>query len=328
MATQACIEVEGLYKRYGRVEALKGVTLRVECGSIVAVLGPNGAGKTTLLRAVSGTLRVTAGRVRVMGLDVVENPVTARSIIGFVSEHPMLFPELSVQDNILLSARLHGLKASRLKDRFKSLLEELGLWEYRDRLYGRLSKGLQRRADIASALVHDPRILILDEPTSGLDIISAISLRRIIKDLNKKGVTIILATHNIPEAMEISSYAFILNNGAIVAQGPPAKLREVIGGREDVVIAEVRGDVEKVKELLVGRGVRATVEGGYLHIEGSASVVIPRLFEAVEKAGGEVARIAVKELEWEEVFMRIISSCKPRRECPQECPVLKAMRSG
>ncbi len=315
-----CIEVERLVKRYRDVVALRGVSLRIEKGSLVAILGPNGAGKTTLLRAIAGSLRITEGSVVVCGSRVEEDPLAARLLTGFVAEHPMLFPELSVMDNLLLAARLHGV-GEEARKRIRNVLEELGIWEMRTRKYGYLSKGLKRRADIAAALVHEPPVLILDEPSSGLDPLSAIVLRGMVKRLNReKGITIVLATHNISEAMSLASYVYILNRGQLAAHGSPEKLRRMLGGKETVIVVELSSSHELVARELLKRGLRVVSEGGVLRIIGNVSEALPALVDATRVHRSRIERIAVKELEWEEVFARIIAASRGEKSCPCSCP--------
>ncbi len=314
-----CIEVERLVKRYRDVVALRGVSLRIEKGSLVAILGPNGAGKTTLLRAIAGSLRITEGSVVVCGSRVEGDPLAARLLTGFVAEHPMLFPELSVMDNLLLAARLHGV-GEEARKRIRNVLEELDIWEMRTRKYGYLSKGLKRRADIAAALVHEPPVLILDEPSSGLDPLSAIVLRGMIKRLNReKGITIVLATHNISEAMSLASYVYILNRGQLAAHGSPEKLRRMLGGKETVIVVELSSSHELVARELLKRGLRVVSEGGVLRIIGNVSEALPALVDATRVHRSRIERIAVKELEWEEVFARIIAASRGEKSCPCSC---------
>ena len=316
-----CIEVERLVKRYRDVVALRGISLRIEKGSLVAILGPNGAGKTTLLRAIAGSLRITEGSIAVCGSRVEEDPLAVRLLTGFVAEHPMLFPELSVMDNLLLAARLHGVGGDEARKRIRNVLEELGIWEMRARKYGHLSKGLKRRADIAAALIHEPPVLILDEPSSGLDPLSAIVLRGMVKRLNReKGITIILATHNISEAMSLASHVYILNRGQLAAHGSPEKLRRMLGGRETVIVVELSSSHELVARELLRRGLRVVSEGGVLRIIGSVSEALPALVDAARIHGSRIERIAVKELEWEEVFARIIAASRGEKSCPCSCP--------
>ena len=301
------IVVRNLYKRYGGVEALRGISLTVPQGSLVAILGPNGAGKTTLLRAMAGSLRLTRGDVLVCGISVRRDPLGVRSLVGFVAEHPMLFPELSVLDNVIFAARLHGVPRRDALERARVVLDELGLWELRDRRYAALSKGLKRRADIAAALIHDPEVLVLDEPSSGLDPLSAAALRREVRRLNKAGKTIILATHNIAEAMELAGLVYVLVNGRLGAHGEPEKLRRVLGGRETVFIAELSRGAEEAARLLIGMGIAAApLSDTELRVAGEASAVIPALVDAARRIGAEIRKLMVKELTWEEVFARLL----------------------
>lgn len=320
------IVVEGLMKRYGRVWALKGVDLSIRGGEVTAVLGPNGAGKTTLLRAVAGTLRPTRGRVEVMGVEVRPGDPRVKSLIGYVAEGPSFFPELCVEEGLRIVGSLHGLRGEALRERVEEVVSRLGLGQYRGRRYAHLSRGLRRRAEIAAAIIHDPPVLILDEPTLGLDVFSIAALRSVIRGFAESGKTVVIATHNIAEAMSISDKVFVLNKGVVIASGPPGELRALIGA-EEALIAKVGGDVEGVVKALPPK-IRARAEGDTLILTGPVNEGLKALVNAAEAVNAEIVSVAVKELTWEEVFMRLIEERGAQAERSCQCPLSGGVEGG
>ncbi len=219
------VEAIGLYKSFGSVEAVRGVSFSVSRGEIFGLLGPNGAGKTTTIRMITGLLRPDRGRAFIMGIDVHRDPIEARSHIGVVPEVSNPYVDLSVWDNLVLIGKLYCIPKETIIERGKSLLEELGLYDRRSSKAKTLSKGMRRRLLLAMALISDPEILFLDEPTSGLDVFSARKIRSMITGLRRNGKTIVLTTHNIDEAGMLCDRVAIINKGKIIAEGTPDDLR-------------------------------------------------------------------------------------------------------
>jgi ABC-type multidrug transport system ATPase subunit len=314
------IVARGVSKSYGGVRALDNVSLTIEPGRVTGVLGPNGAGKTTLLRALSGSLRVDSGSILVGGVDVVREPLRARRLVGFVAESSMLFPDLTVEDNLLFVARLYGVGPGEARRRMAKLAELLDAGELLGRRYGSLSKGQKRRADIMSALIHDPPVLFLDEPTGGLDPVSALSLRRLVRRLAREGVTVVVTTHYIAEAFEVSDWIIVLAGGRVVAEGEPERLRRMTSGREARIVAAVRGDAGAAAEALRRRGFKASARDGELVAVGPPGPLAEALVDAVREAGGSLESLAVRELSWEEVFTRLVGTARGAGEgCPCRC---------
>ncbi len=310
--------IEGLVKRYGRVEALRGVSFTLPRRGISVILGPNGAGKTTTLRAICGALRVDRGRVEVLGHDVLSDPMEVRSIVGVVPELPYLFPGLSVERNLRLAGRLHGLSGGMLEDAVRRVVELMDLRGMLNRKYGALSKGFKRRVDIAAALIHDPQLLVLDEPTGGLDLMAASRLRERIMDLASEGTSIVMSTHNVSEAASLAGHVVVLVEGRVGFSGSPDKLREFVGGGLEFVIM-VDGDAGVLASHIGYGGIM--VEGRILRIRARDPLeALRRLIKAVEEAGVGVRSLSIHEPSWEEVFMKlfrgeVISGDRARRGC-------------
>jgi ABC-2 type transport system ATP-binding protein len=223
------IATEDLCKKYGSITAVKNLNLKVYAGELFGFLGPNGAGKTTTIRILTTLAKPTSGRAWVMGFDVVEEPAEVRKTIGVVQQHLSLDRSLTVKENMELRARLHKLPIVERKKRISELLEYTGLSEHADRLVDELSGGLQKRAMIACALIHEPRVLFLDEPTAGLDAHARRRMWDLIRRLNADGVTIFLTTHYIEEAEALCHRVGIINGGSLIALGNPMELRSKVG---------------------------------------------------------------------------------------------------
>ena len=217
----AAVSVRDLRKSYGNTEAVKGISFDVPEGSFFAFLGPNGAGKSTTISIICSLSDMDSGDVTVFG----RTPSEARTDIGVVFQEHMLDDSLTVRENVVLRGMMYGMSkadASASAERVLALTDSL---EFADRRYGKLSGGQKRRADIARALVHGPRLLVLDEPTAGLDPQSRKALWSTVAELNRDGLTVFLTTHYMEEASDADSIV-IIDRGEIVARGTPDELRE------------------------------------------------------------------------------------------------------
>ena len=230
------IEVENLSHAYQQRQALDKVSFRVSCGEIFGLLGPNGSGKTTLFRILSTLMPVTSGTVHILGHDLAAEVKAIRNLLGVVFQHPGLDAKLTVVENLKHHGHLYGLAGKPLRSRISELLECFGISERRKERVEVLSGGLQRRVEIAKALLHSPRVLLLDEPTSGLDV----SARRQLNDYlamlaQTENILVLLTTHLLDDA-EVCSRVGILNQGKLVALGTPDELKTQVGG--DVILIE------------------------------------------------------------------------------------------
>ena len=220
------IEVAGLKKSYGQVQAVKGLDFYVEAGKIFAFLGPNGAGKSTTIDIICTFLKADAGTVEVDGHLLGRDDNAIRRSIGAVFQDGLLDPLLTVSENLHIRAGFYGLRGKRLEQTIREIAQRMGIEEIMKRPYGKLSGGQRRRCDIARALVNTPKILFLDEPTTGLDPQTRKSVWETITKLqHDTGMTIFLTTHYMEEAAE-ADYVIVIDNGSIVAKGTPSDLKE------------------------------------------------------------------------------------------------------
>lgn len=224
------IEVSELTKYYGDFLAVDHISFSVKRGEIFGFLGPNGAGKTTTIRMLVGLTTPSGGTATVNGYDIREEIVEIKRHVGVVPETSNLYDELTVWENLLYMARLYGVPKSERRGRIRELLKAFDLWDRRDSKFGRLSKGLKRRATVAAALVHQPDIVFLDEPTTGLDVVSASALRGLMKEFREMGVTVFLTTHYIEEADQLCDRIAVLVKGRIVSLDTPEKMKSIVQG--------------------------------------------------------------------------------------------------
>ncbi len=218
------IKVENLVKNYNNLEAVRGISFSVNKGDFFAFLGPNGAGKSTTINIICTLLSKTSGSIMVDGLEVGVDNNEIRQRIGVVFQNNMLDDKLSVRQNLDIRGSFYGLNQSELNERIDNIVGLLSIDGFVDQKYGTLSGGQRRKADIARALINQPKILILDEPTTGLDPKTRKDVWDIISDLRKQDMTIFLTTHYMEEAANATKI-IVINNGVILAEGTPEELR-------------------------------------------------------------------------------------------------------
>lgn len=225
------IEITNVSRRYGSVQALRDVNLRIEKGSILGLLGVNGAGKTTLLNILTGYLAPTSGQVLVDGYDPLLSPEEAKRLIGYLPEHPPLYDEMTVREYLRFVSELRGVQRRAIPAHVDEVMELTGLTEMRSRLLSHLSKGYRQRAGMAQAMCGDPEVLVLDEPTVGLDPKQITEIRALIRTLGK-GRTIVFSSHILSEIQQLCTHVAILDGGEIKLDADMAE----VGSREDVTV--------------------------------------------------------------------------------------------
>lgn len=241
MNVENAVEVHGLTRRYGELLAVAGVDFDVHEGELFGFLGPNGAGKTTTVRVLTGVLEPTEGTATIQGHDIRTEGLLSRAHLGVVPEEANVYLDLSVWQNLMLMAELHGVPRRQRVREGERLLEALGLADRKRHKARTLSKGLRQRLMLCTALVTRPEILFLDEPTSGLDVASARLIRQIVRELNDEGLTVFLTTHNMSEAEEMCSRVAIINRGRLVAIDTPERLRSAMRSSQYVEVTFAGG---------------------------------------------------------------------------------------
>lgn len=223
------IETEHLAKEYGNKRAVDDLDLFVGRGESFGFLGPNGAGKTTTIRMLATLTKPSSGRAWINGFDVVEESSKVKQEFGIVQQHMSLNKELTVRENLELHARLHHLEKKERRERIDEMLDYVGLTEFSDYLIERISGGMTRRAMIARALLHTPKLLFLDEPTIGLDAQARRKIWDLIRGMKSEGTTIFLTTHYIEEAEVLCDRVGIIHRGRMISLGSPLELRQNLG---------------------------------------------------------------------------------------------------
>lgn len=218
------LSIRGLAKAYAGHVAVDGLDLEVPAGQIYALLGPNGAGKTTTLRIVAGLARADAGSIRLFGTDVEADPITAKQMLAWLPDEPLLYDKLTPAEYLAFIAGLWRVPASVAEPRAAALLARLGLWDRRDVRCEGFSRGMKQKVALAGALIHEPRLLILDEPLTGLDAAAARLVKDMLQERVAAGGTVILTTHILEVAERIASRIGIIRSGKLVAEGSMAEL--------------------------------------------------------------------------------------------------------
>ena len=295
------VEVEDLRHVYGDREALGGVSFSVARGETFALLGPNGGGKTTLFKILSTLMPPTSGVVRLWGHDLSRDPALVRLRLGVVFQHPSLDRKLTVLENLRHHGHLYGLTRSHLQRRTGAMLARVGLTERANDLVETLSGGLQRRAELAKGLLHEPDILVLDEPNTGLDPAARRDFMNYLQQLREQeGVTILLTTHFMEDA-ERCDRVGILHEGKLVALGAPDALKQSIGG--DIVVIQSSDPHGLQKKLRERFGCEATVVDGSLRVERPRGHEFIR--DVVEAFPGEITSAAFGRPTLEDVFIHL-----------------------
>ncbi|MBX3069698.1 MAG: ATP-binding cassette domain-containing protein [Thermomicrobiales bacterium] len=248
------VVAEGLVKTYtvgkSTVQALDGINLTVEEGTVLGLLGPNGAGKTTTVRILATLLRPDAGRATIMGHDVVTEADAVRSIIGLSGQYAAVDEHLTGRENLYMFGRLYQLSRNDAKRRAKELLEQFALTDAADRVVKTYSGGMRRRLDLAGALAGHPRLLVLDEPTTGLDPRSRIAMWDAIRDRVREGTTLLLTTQYLEEADELAHSIAVVDQGRIIARGTADELKSDIGGERIEVVVTAHEQIDAARHVL------------------------------------------------------------------------------
>jgi len=306
MSSDILIKIDNVRKTYaGKFDALKGVNLEINRGEILALLGPNGAGKTTLINAICGVLTPTSGSITVDGFDVIKDFRKTRSMIGLVPQELQLEAFEKVFQNVSYTRGLYGKKAN--PDVIEKILKDLSLWDKKDNRLRELSGGMKRRALIAKALSHEPQILFLDEPTAGVDINLRRDMWRVVKQLQEKGVTIILTTHYIEEAEAIADRVSVINHGEIILTENKDDLMQKMG--QKLLTIELQDKIESIPESLKEYNLTITNEGQALcftYNSQAESTGITTLLQEVKNSGLKLKDLKSAQTSLENIFEQLL----------------------
>ena len=253
------IKIENLIKRYSNKLAVDNLSLDIEEGEIFGLLGPNGAGKSTTIKIITGLLGLNSGSVKVGGFDLSDKTsrINAKRIIGLVPQDLAIYSNMSAMDNLLFFGRLYGLRGKKLKDRAEEALEFVGLKDREFEKPKKFSGGMKRRLNIACALVHQPKVIILDEPTVGIDPQSRNHILESVKELNRRGSTIIYTSHYMEEAESLCHRVGIIDNGKLIALGTKQELKNMIAQDEKLLLKITTPSFNVLDEVKKMRGVKS-----------------------------------------------------------------------
>ena len=303
----AIIQVNDLTKFYGTTLVVDHISFSIKEGEVFGFLGPNGAGKTTTIRMMVGLTQPSSGTAWIDGHDVTKEPVEVKKTIGLVPETSNLYGELTSLENLIYQAELYGVPKKERRSRSLQLLEEFGLKEHQDKPFQKLSRGLKRRLTIAAALIHHPKILFLDEPTTGLDVMSARGLRKLILDSKKKGLTIFLTTHYIPEAESLCDRIAMIVQGKIRIIDTPENIKAQVKETEILEIGLDRISEDLKGSLLSLNGVeKILIDENRIrfHTRRLDQVTSP-IIRSLEEHGAKIQSINTLSPSLEDAFVKL-----------------------
>ncbi len=302
------IETDGLTKQFDDFVAVQDVTLSVHPGEVLALLGPNGAGKTTTVRMLTSILKPTRGSARVLGYDVVRQAEQVRASVGILTENHGLYLRMKGREYLDFFGELYGQEKALRCKRSEELTERFGLLEALDRRLGEYSKGMRQKLALVRAMLHDPPALLLDEPTSAMDPHSARQVRDAIRDLRGDGRTIVLCTHNLPEAEELADRIAIIRLGKIIALGTPLELKARLLGPpllELRVVGNLNGIMEDLSDLV------EIDSYGYNWLRYRAmqpEAINPQVIYRLAGRGVQMVTLSEVPQSLEEVYLRVVGA--------------------
>ncbi len=299
------IEVRGLRKRFGDIEALAGVSFHVAAGEIYGLLGPNGAGKSTTISILCGLIKPDGGEARLNGIDVVQHPVDARRVLGVVPQEVALYSDLSARENLAFFGRLYRLRGAALHRRIDRVLEQVNLADRAKEPIERYSGGMLRRLNIAVGILHEPSIVLLDEPTVGLDPQSRAAILDLVHAI-AANAAVVYTTHYLDEAERLCDRLAIMDHGSLLAEGSLAELRQAAGERE---IIALRGEF-RAEAVPAAIGAAADIQ----LIKGDSDELLFSVTSAQRELStlmgiaatfGTVREVAIKQPSLENLFIKL-----------------------
>jgi ABC-2 type transport system ATP-binding protein len=301
------IEVENIVKRYGSFEAVKDVSFTVAEGEIFGLLGPNGAGKSTLIRMMTTLIPITSGKAIIAGHEVAREPNPVRNLIGVIPQALTSDPDLTVEENLSIYAKLYNVPRAERERSITEVLEAVDLIKWRGAQVKTLSGGMRRRVEIARGLVHNPSIFFLDEPTTGLDPVSRIAVWEMLDNLRKtRHLTMLLTTHYMEEADKLCDRIAIVDHGTLVALGTPLELKHDVPGANVVEIRFAHEAAEWKARLEALEGVtsaQAESAGFYRVLTSSGSRTTMQLVELAAKLDEDITSLSVQNTTLDDVFV-------------------------
>ncbi|MEM0106779.1 MAG: ATP-binding cassette domain-containing protein [Candidatus Micrarchaeaceae archaeon] len=299
------IEIKGLEKKFGDFAALKGISLSIKEREIFGILGPNGAGKTTTINLLLGLLKPTKGSIIIEGMDTSKELNKIKQTIGFMTQETVVDADLTAYENLEIAGRLYQMYGKRLEDAIWNALKEANLENFAFEKAGTFSGGMQRRLLLVKSMIHNPHILVLDEPTTGLDIQSRFSMWKHIKELNERGVTIILTTQYLEEADQLCNRIAIIDHGQIKAIGTPSQLKKSIAEQNMLELIVDASSVNKALKALEKIGLKANASGENIKAPIEGKDEMKRVIAELEKEKIEIISISMHLPTLDDVFIKL-----------------------
>jgi len=297
------IELENVTKTYGKVTALRDLSVALPEGAI-GLLGPNGAGKTTMIRTLLGLISIDSGGGRVLGRDIRLDRLAIRQAVGFVPEDECLFPGMNGIGSVAYAGELVGMGPRDALRRAHEVLDYVGLGEARYRRVESYSTGMKQRVKLASAIVHDPRLLILDEPTNGMDPAGRQDILQLAHDLaHNKGMSVLFSSHLLPDVEAVCDHVMVLGRGRLLAQGQINELKQAHDLQFEI---RVKGDQAPFAEHLAARGIAAEPVDDHLLVRLPPGVAPAVLWETARTAGEQIRSLRPRRSTLEEVFLSAV----------------------
>ncbi|WP_078596286.1 ABC transporter ATP-binding protein [Evansella clarkii] len=302
------LETEELKKVFKGKTAVNGVNLYMDKGESVGLLGPNGAGKSTTISMISSLIKPTSGDVKLKGQSVLKDPGIIRNVLGVVPQEIALYEELTAYENLKFFGRIYGLKGKELEAKIQEVLEIVGLKERQKEIVKTYSGGMQRRVNMAAAMLHEPELLIMDEPTVGIDPQSRTHILDTVRHLNQeKGLTVLYTSHYMEEVERLCDRVYIMDHGQIIASGTKDELKSILSGEETILIDLDRPYPDLVTDLQSHDGIRQTIETekGLKLIVPKGSKLLGSIFQVAERHQAQILNVNVKVPTLEDVFLHL-----------------------
>ena len=317
MSTSEAVAVTDLYKHFGDIKAVDGISFSIGKGEIFSLLGPNGAGKSTTISILSCLQQPDEGDAAIMGNSVLRDPQAVKAEIGVVPQDVALYEDLSGRENLTFWGKMYGLKGQSLKTRVDEVLALIGLADRQKDRVGKYSGGMKRRLNIGVAFLHNPNVIIMDEPTVGIDPQSRRHILDGVKEMNSRGVTVLYTTHYMEEAQELSSHIAIMDFGKIIASGTHEELVKLVGEQDridigisgsDGSVVEKWGELEGVSQASINEdSAGENLPGEYeaTVLVDDSNLALPRLFEIASSEGVRINSVDIQEPNLETVFLHL-----------------------
>ncbi len=298
------IVTDSLTKYYGQIRGIEDISVSIPDGN-VAFLGPNGAGKTTLIRTHLGIIHPSKGTAQVLGYDIKKEINQVRDRIGYVPEFNTSFiPDMSAMKFVAFCGRMNGLSHSESKQRASDSLFYVGLDEERYRKLGTFSLGMKQKVKLATALVHDPEIIICDEPTNGLDPTGRVQMLSLIRSLQvNEGKDIILSSHLLRDVEQTADYTLVFSQGSIKAQG---NIKELTANKRSSISVKVRSNQERFLQALNSKGIESWIDGSYIEVE-TAHEIEKEIFKIANEAEADIRYLGSRSSTLEDVFVNLFN---------------------